>query len=86
MKKKPRTELQAQIDELRQQVYLLSYLHTELAQQAGMAVATLVWLHDEKNHHLQEFIESENRLISRARAVKAARAAQTQAQMGLPQQ
>lgn len=78
-------DLQTQIERLQAQVDLLAYLHTELAFQAGMAVATLVWLHDEKKVFLNEFIESENRIIARARAVKAAKAHQAQATMGLPQ-
>lgn len=85
MAKKKTAELQAEIDTLKEQVTVLAYLHTELAFQAGMAVATLVWLHDERGYQMEQFIESENRLISRARAVKAAKAHQAQATMGLPQ-
>lgn len=77
-------ELQKQVKQLQEDVRLGAYLHTELAFQAGLAVATLVWLHDEKGFFLNEFIDSENRLIARARQVKAAKAAQAQAQMGLP--
>lgn len=85
-KKAETAELKKQVKALTEQVELLAYLHTELAFQAGMAVATLVWLHDEKKVFLNEFIESENRIIARARAVKAAKAHQAQAQMGLPPQ
>jgi hypothetical protein len=75
----PDRGLQGQIDDLKEQLSTLAYLHAEFVQEAAHAVATLVWLHDERGYNLQQFIESENRLIARARAVKAAKTQAEQA-------
>jgi hypothetical protein len=75
----PVSTLQGQIDTLQEQLGTLAYLHAEFVQEAAGAVATLVWLHDERGYNLQQFIESENRLIARARAVKAAKTQAEQA-------
>lgn len=69
-------EIEAQLADVKAQLRLMSWLHAEFVQEAARAVAILAWLHVERAHHLEVFIESENRLIARARAVKAA---QTQA-------
>lgn len=81
------TELDTLPDEtLTDQVRTLAWLHAErdyhLLNSFNLvtnAINILAWLHAERGHFLQEFIEQENRLISRARAVKAAKTQAEQA-------
>jgi len=77
LKKTTRAELQNQIDDLKalaawvnaeQNWYLLNAFAV-----LTNAINVVVWLHDERGWQLQQFIDSEQRLIARARAVKAAK-------------
>lgn len=80
MKKASRAALQAQIDTMRAEVGILAWLHAERDYHllnafnvVTNAINTMGWLHAERAYHLEQFIDSEQRLIARARAVKAAK-------------
>jgi hypothetical protein len=68
------------IEQLERKVDVLAYLHAErdhhlltAFRTVTHAVNVLAWLYAEREEQLRLFIESEERLIRRARAVKAAK-------------
>lgn len=82
---------QPSCEQLQHQINMLAYLHAERDHHLlnafrvlTNAINVLAWLHAEREHQLQLFIESEERLIRRARAVKAAKAQAERQAGGLP--
>lgn len=86
---KPKTR--AAVDGLQHDIAVLAWLHAErdhhlLGAFRSMvnAVNVLAWLYAEREHNLKLFIESEERLIRRARAVKAAKTQAERQANGMP--